>query len=41
VKPLSISENLMFNTIRLVSANGSVGTGSFFSFKFDEPTDTL
>lgn len=26
----------MFNTIRLVSANGSVGTGSFFSFKFDE-----
>lgn len=41
MKPLSISENLMFNTIRLVSDNGSVGTGSFFSFKFNEREVTV
>ena len=32
MKPISISEKLMFNTIRLVASNGSAGTGYFCSF---------
>ncbi len=30
--PITISEKLMFNTVRLVSSNGSSGTGFFYNF---------
>ena len=33
--PDSISEKLMFNTIKLVASDGSSGTGSFFNFNID------
>lgn len=37
MKPESISERLMFNTVRLETADGmSSGTGFFFNFKIDE-----
>lgn len=32
MKPESISEKLMYNTVRLVTNNGSCGTGSYFNF---------
>lgn len=32
MKPISISEKMMFNTIRIVASDGSCGTGSFFIF---------
>lgn len=37
VKPNSISEEMMYNTIRLETAEGS-GTGSFFNFQIDKKT---
>jgi len=36
MKPESISEKMMYNTVRLVTNNGSCGTGSFFNFKIGE-----
>ena len=33
MKPIDISEQLMFSTVRLVAANGTCGTGYFFNFK--------
>ncbi|WP_208959768.1 hypothetical protein [Dolosigranulum pigrum] len=32
--PSTISERLMFNTVRLETNDGSSGTGFFFTFKF-------
>lgn len=31
----TISEQMMYSTVRLTSSNGSTGTGFFFNFKFD------
>jgi hypothetical protein len=36
MKPISISERLLFSTVRLVSSNGGSGTGFFFNFAFDD-----
>ena len=36
MKPITISEKLMFNTVRLVASNGSSGTGFFYNFKIDD-----
>ncbi len=36
ISPKSISEQLMFSTVRLEAANGSTGTGFFFQFSFGE-----
>lgn len=33
MKPISISEKMMYNTVRLATVDGSSGTGSFFDFK--------
>lgn len=35
MKPVSISENLMFNTVRLVAQSGASGTGFFYNFNLD------
>lgn len=35
MKPVSISEKMMFNTVRLVSKSGSAGTGYFYNFNID------
>lgn len=35
MKPISISERMMFNTVRLVSTDGSSGTGYFYNFNID------
>jgi len=35
MKPESISEQMMYNTIRLVTNNGSCGTGSYFNFNVE------
>lgn len=35
MKPVSISERMMFNTVRLVASDGSSGTGYFFNFNVD------
>lgn len=32
MKPVSISEKMMFNTVRLVASDGSSGTGCFYNF---------
>lgn len=37
MKPLSVSEQLMYNTIRIESSDG-IGTGSFFNFKVGDVT---
>ncbi|MCC8356380.1 MAG: serine protease [Oscillospiraceae bacterium] len=34
--PISISEKLMYNTVRLETLTGSCGTGFFFNFRFDD-----
>lgn len=34
--PKSISEQMMFNTVRLVASNGSSGTGFFYNFEIDD-----
>lgn len=36
MKPVSISEQMMFNTVRLVASDGSSGTGFFYNFKVNE-----
>lgn len=36
MKPQSISEQMMFNTIRLETLDGSSGTGSYFTFKIGD-----
>jgi len=36
MKPKTISEQMQYNTVRLVTANGSTGTGFFFNFLFSE-----
>ena len=33
MKPQTISEQLMFNTVKLVASDGSSGTGFFYNFK--------
>ena len=35
MKPISISERMMFNTVRLVASDGSSGTGYFYNFVID------
>lgn len=35
MKPISISEKMMFNTVRLVASDGSSGTGYFYDFMID------
>ena len=35
MKPTSISEQLMFNTVKLVASNGASGTGFFYNFNID------
>lgn len=36
MKPTTISEQMMFNTVRLVARDGSSGTGFFYNFKVGE-----
>lgn len=36
MKPVTISERMMFNTIRLVASNGSSGTGFFYNFEIED-----
>ena len=36
MKPISISEQLMFSTVRLECMDGSSGTGFFFNFVIDD-----
>lgn len=36
MKPVSISEQMMFNTVRLECLDGSSGTGFFFNFEFED-----
>ncbi len=36
MKPVSISEQLMYNTVRLSSLDGSSGTGFFFNFNIED-----
>ena len=38
MKPTSISEKMMFNTVRLVSNDGSSGTGFFYNFDINGKT---
>ena len=35
MNPISISEKLLYNTVRLEALDGSSGTGFFFNFNFD------
>ncbi len=39
MKPISLAEKLMFNTVRIETLDGSSGTGFFFNFK-QENTDS-
>lgn len=36
MKPISLSEQLLFNTVRLVATDGSSGTGFFYNFKIGD-----
>jgi hypothetical protein len=36
MKPQTISEQMMYSTVRLVADNGSTGTGFFFHYKFND-----
>lgn len=38
MKPISLAEKLMFNTVRIETLDGSSGTGFFFNFKQGELT---
>lgn len=38
MKPISISEKLLFSTVMLEAQNGSRGTGFFFNFRFNDYT---
>ena len=35
MKPISVSEQMLYNTVRLESPDGSSGTGFFFDFNID------
>ncbi len=35
MKPISVSEQMLYNTVRLEAPNGSSGTGFFFNFNID------
>lgn len=35
MNPVSILEQMMYNTVRLETLTGSSGTGFFFSYEFD------
>lgn len=39
--PISISEQLLYSTIKIEALNGSKGTGFFYELKFDEKTVTI
>lgn len=41
MKPTTISEQMLYSTVRLVASNGSTGTGFFFNFVFDEGKTTV
>lgn len=41
MKPISISEQLLYSTIKIETLDGSRGTGFFFNFKYDEKTVTV
>ena len=34
--PITISEKLLFSTVRIVSSNGGCGTGFFYNYSFDD-----
>lgn len=36
MKPISVTEQMMFNTVRIETLDGSSGTGFFFNFSFNE-----
>ena len=36
MKPISMSEKMLYSTVRIVSSNGGAGTGFFFNFKIDD-----
>lgn len=36
MKPITISERMQYNTVRIVASNGSTGTGFFFEFNFND-----
>ena len=36
MEPKTISEQLMFNTVKLVASNGSSGTGFFYNFRVND-----
>ncbi len=36
MNPQTLSEQLMFNTVRLVASDGSTGTGFFYNFRIDD-----
>lgn len=36
MKPITISEQLLYNTVRLETLDGASGTGFFFNFKFEK-----
>lgn len=36
MRPQTISEKMLYSTVRIVAKNGSTGTGFFFNFAFDE-----
>ena len=36
--PTSLSETLMYSTVRLTASDGSTGTGFFFEFRFGDTT---
>lgn len=38
MKPECVSEQMLFNTVRLTASNGSCGTGSYFNFKANGKT---
>lgn len=38
MKPISLTEQLMFNTVRIEAHDGSSGTGFFFNFQENELT---
>ncbi|MGV8907058.1 MAG: serine protease [Acetobacterium sp.] len=38
MRPESISEKMMYNTVRLLASDGSCGTGSYFNFTIGEHT---
>jgi hypothetical protein len=41
MKPTTISEQMLYSTVRLVASNGSTGTGFFFNFTFNDGKMTV